>query len=147
MITLGAYTAVTGDGFDTAAAAIGFVPGLLIAATVQGNNLSDIVGDGAAGIRTLAVRLGFEWARRLYLASLTLGFLVLPLLWATGLYGPALLIPLAAAPIAWQRARQALAGAGPGDEGLRSLAPLTAQLHLLTTALLVVAVSLDRALS
>lgn len=50
-------------------------------------------------------------------------------------------------PMAWQRARQALAGTGPGDDGLRSLAPLTAQLHLLATTLLVCAISLDRILA
>jgi len=147
MITQGAYTSVTGDLFDTTAAAVGLVPGFLIASVVQGNNLSDIVEDGAAGIRTMAVRIGFEGARTLYLVTMTIGFLCLPLLWLATDLGPAILLPLLTTPIAVQRARQALAARGPGDEGLRSLAPLSAQLHLLTCTLLVCAISLDRALA
>lgn len=147
MITQGAYTAVTGDAFDPTAAAVGFVPGLLIAAVLQGNNLSDIVEDGAAGVRTLAVRAGFDGARVLYLVSLALAFAVLPVIWLATHLGPAVLIPLVTLPMAWSRARQALAGTGPGDDALRSLAPLTAQLHLLATTLLVCAISLDRVLA
>jgi len=147
MITLGAYTAVTGDGFDWTAAAVGLVPGFLIAAVLQGNNLSDIAEDGAAGVRTLAVRAGFDGARVLYLVSLAAAFAVLPIIWLATHLGPAVLIPLVTLPMAWSRVRQALAGTGPADASLRSLAPLTAQLHLLTTTLLVCAITLDRALS
>jgi 1,4-dihydroxy-2-naphthoate octaprenyltransferase len=147
MITQGAYTAVTGDAFDWTAAAVGLVPGFLIAAVLQGNNLSDIVEDSAAGVRTLAVRVGFEGARTLYLVSLAVAFAVLPAIWLATHLGPAILIPLVMVPMALQRARQARAGTGPGDAGLRSLAPLTAQLHLLTTTLLVCAISLDRILA
>ena len=147
MITQGAYTAVTGDAFDWTAAAVGLVPGFLIAAVLQGNNLSDIVEDGAAGVRTLAVRVGFEGARTLYLVSLAVAFAVLPAIWLATHLGPAILIPLVMVPMAWQRARQALAGAGPGDDGLRSLAPLTAQQMQLGTTLLVCAISLDRVLA
>lgn len=147
MITLGAYTAVTGDAFDWTAAAVGLVPGFLIAAVLQGNNLSDIAEDGAAGVRTLAVRAGFNGARVLYLVSLAAAFAALPVIWLATHLGPAVLIPIVLAPMAWSRARQALAGTGPADESLRSLAPLTAQLHLLATTLLVCAISLDRILA
>jgi 1,4-dihydroxy-2-naphthoate octaprenyltransferase len=147
MITQGAYTAVTGDPFDAAAAAVGLVPGLLIAAVLQGNNLSDIVEDARAGVRTLAVRAGFEGARRLYLVSLALSYLVLPVLVLTGLFGPALLIPLVMAPAALGRARLARAATAPGDAGLRMLAPLTAQLHLATCLVLAGAVVVDRVIS
>jgi 1,4-dihydroxy-2-naphthoate polyprenyltransferase len=143
-ITQGAYTAVTGDGFDAAAFFVGFCPGLLIAAVLQGNNLSDIVEDGRAGVRTLAVRMGFGPARALYLASLTLAYAVLPLAWAFGLFGPWILLPLVTVPLALPRIQQARAGRGPGDDGLRTLAPQTAQLHLLTSLLLTAAVILDR---
>jgi len=146
MITLGAYTAVTGDGFDWTAAAVGLVPGFLIAAVLQGNNLSDIAEDAAAGVRTLAVRAGFDGARVLYLVSLAAAFAALPVIWLATHLGPAVLIPLVMLPMAWSRVRQALAGTGPADASLRSLAPLTAQLHLLTTTLLVCAITLDRAL-
>lgn len=143
MITQGAYTAVTGDALDASAAAVGLAPGLLVAAVVQGNNLSDIVEDGRAGIRTLAVRVGWANARVLYLVSLAAGFAVLPVLWAAGLFGPWVLLPLVLAPLAVARARQALSGRGPGDAVLRTLAPATAQLHLLASAALAVGVLLD----
>lgn len=143
-ITQGAYTAVTGDAFDAAAFLVGFCPGLLIAAVLQGNNLSDIVEDGRAGVRTLAVRMGFGPARTLYLVSLVGAYAVLPLVWALGLFGPFILLPLATVPLALPRVRQARAGRGPGDDTLRTIAPLTAQLHLLTCLLLTAAVILDR---
>ncbi|HWH14706.1 MAG TPA: 1,4-dihydroxy-2-naphthoate octaprenyltransferase [Miltoncostaeaceae bacterium] len=146
MITQGAYTAITGEGFHAPAAAVGLVPGLLVAAVVQGNNLSDILEDGRAGIRTLAVRLGFGRARVLYLVSLTLGFAVLPVLWLTGMFGPAVMLPLVLAPLALARARQALSARGPGEDVLRTLAPATAQVHLGASVLLAVGVLLDRAL-
>jgi len=146
MLTQGAYTAVTGEGFHGPAAAVGLVPGLLVAAVVQGNNLSDIVEDGRAGVRTLAVRLGFGRARVLYIASLTAGFAVLPVLRATDLFGPAVMLPLVLAPLALARVRQALSARGPGEDVLRTLAPATAQLHLGANVLLALGVLLDGAL-
>jgi 1,4-dihydroxy-2-naphthoate octaprenyltransferase len=147
LMTQGAYTAVTGDGFHAPAFVLGFVPGLMIAAVLQGNNTSDIAEDAAAGVRTLAVRVGFARARRLYLASLTLSYACVVVLWATGLFGPAILLALLTAPLAARRAAQARAAARSGDPVLRTLAPLTAQLHLATCALLVLGVALDRALA
>ena len=60
LLTQGAYTAITGDAFSAAAFWVGLFPGLLITAVLEGNNLSDIPGDAAAGVRTLAVRVGFR---------------------------------------------------------------------------------------
>lgn len=146
LLTQGAYTAVTGDPFHAPAFWLGLVPGLLITATVQGNNASDILTDAAAGVRTLAVRVGFRWARRLYLASLAAGYAAVVVLWATGLFGPAILAALLTLPLAAGRAAQARSAERSGDPRLLSLAPRTAQLHLLTSVLLVVGVALDRAL-
>lgn len=146
MITQGAYTAVTGDGWDPAVAALGLCPGFLIAAVLQGNNLSDIVEDAHAGVRTLAVRVGFGGGRVLYLVSLAAAFGVLPVLVVAGAVGPLVLVPWLLAPAAAARARQALRAQGPGDDGLRSLAPLTAQLHLGVTTLLAAGVVVDRLL-
>jgi 1,4-dihydroxy-2-naphthoate polyprenyltransferase len=145
LLTQGAYTAVTGDAFHAAAFWVGLGPGLLIAAVLAGNNLSDIEGDRAAGVRTLAVRLGFTRARVLYLVALTGAFAVPIVLWASGLFGPWIVVPLALAPLGAGRARQALRARGSGDEGLLTLAPGTAQLHILFSLLLCAAVVLDRA--
>jgi 1,4-dihydroxy-2-naphthoate polyprenyltransferase len=146
LMTQGVHTAVTGDAFHAPAFVLGFVPGLLIAAVLQGNNTSDIAEDAAAGVRTLAVRVGFALARRLFLASLALAYLGVVLLWATGLFGPAILLGLLTAPLAVRRAAQARAATRSGDPVLRTLAPQTAQLHLLTCLLLLVGVVVDRTL-
>lgn len=144
LMTQGAYTAVTGDVFHAPAFWVGLVPGLLISATVAGNNLSDILGDARAGVRTLAVRVGFERARALYLSSLALAYVAVVALVAGGLFGWPLLLLLLTAPIALKRAAQARAAGGSGDPVLLTLAPGTAQLHLLACVVLIVAVVIDR---
>lgn len=144
LLTQGAYTALTGDGFHAQAFWLGLAPGLLIAAVLAGNNASDIEGDRAAGVRTLAVKLGFERARVLYLVALSGAFLTPIGLWVAGLYEPWILLPLLLAPAAVARAEQARAATTSGDERLATLAPQTAQLHLLFGVLLCVAVVLDR---
>jgi 1,4-dihydroxy-2-naphthoate octaprenyltransferase len=144
LLTLGAYTAITGDGFHAPAFWLGLAPGLLIAAVLSGNNAADIEGDRAAGVRTLAVRVGFDRARMLYLVSLSGAFLAPVMLYAAGLFGPWILLPLVLTPMALGRARQALRARVSGDASLVTLAPLTAQLHLLFSVLLCVGVVLDR---
>ena len=141
LLTQGAYTAVTGDPFDAAAFWVGLMPGLLVTAVVQGNNASDIDSDAAAGVRTLAVRTGPRGARALYAASLVLGYLALPALVATGLFGPAVLLPLLTLPMAAGPLRDAMRG---DAAALATLAPRTARLHLAASALLVLGVVVDR---
>ncbi len=142
LITQGAYTAVTGDAFHAPAFWLGFAPGLLIASVLQANNLSDIPGDRDAGVRTLAVRLGFGAARALYLGSLALTYATVIALVATDQFGWPLLLALLTLPIAAQRVAQTLAAGAEGDERLVPLAPQTAQLHLLFCVLLIVGVVL-----
>ncbi|HEU4657970.1 MAG TPA: 1,4-dihydroxy-2-naphthoate octaprenyltransferase [Capillimicrobium sp.] len=144
LLTQGAYTAVTGDGFHAPAFWLGMAPGLLIASVLAANNASDIEGDRAAGVRTLAVRIGFGRARALFLAALAGAFAALVVLWAVGLFSAWILLPLVLLPAAAARARQALAARRSGDEALLTLAPQTAQLHLLFSVLLCAAVVLDR---
>lgn len=144
LITQGAYTAVTGDGFNAQAFWVGFAPGLLIAAVLAANNLSDIAGDRAAGIHTLAVRLGLDGGRAVYLAALGLAYLVPVVIWGAGLLSWPVLLPLLTAPVGLARARQARAAQRDGDEGLLTLTPGTAQLHLLFSLLLLTGVIIDR---
>jgi 1,4-dihydroxy-2-naphthoate polyprenyltransferase len=143
-MTQGAYTAVTGDPFHAPAFWVGFAPGLLIAATVSGNNLSDIPGDRAAGVRTLAVRLGFDNARILYLALLTLAYATPVVVWLAGLFEWPILLPLLTVPIATGRIEQVRTAREEGGESLATLPLGTAQLHLLFSVLLVVGVVLSR---
>jgi 1,4-dihydroxy-2-naphthoate octaprenyltransferase len=144
LLTQGAYTAITGDGFHAQAFWLGFAPGLLIAAVLAGNNASDIESDRAAGVRTMAVKLGFDRARTLYLVALGGAFLTPLALWVAGLYEPWILLPLLLTPAALARARQARAARASGDEGLVTLAPQTAQMHLVFSVLLCAGVVLDR---
>lgn len=144
LLTQGAYTAMTGDAFHAPAFWVGLFPGLHIAAVLEGNNLSDIPGDRDAGVRTLAVRLGFAGARILFLATLTATFLVLPALVVAGLFSAWILLPLLGLPIALSIAAQARAARGSGDQRLLTLAPRTAQLHLLGCVLLCAGIVLDR---
>lgn len=144
LISQGAYTAVTGNGFDAGAFWIGLAPGLIIAAVLAANNLSDIPGDRIAGVRTIAVRLGFARARAVYLAALWLAFVVPVAVWATGLFGPAVLLALVPVVLAVRLTRGALAVGDEGDARLAPLVPGTAQVHGLTCLLLIIGVVLDR---
>jgi 1,4-dihydroxy-2-naphthoate octaprenyltransferase len=144
LLTEGAYTAVTGDAFHAPAFWVGLFPGLLITAVLEANNLSDIEGDRAAGVRTLAVRVGFARARALFLATFAATFLVLPVLVLAGLFSAWVLLPLLVLPLAVPIAGAARAAGSGGDEQLVALAPRIAQLHLLGCVLLCAGIVLDR---
>ena len=138
LLTQGAYTALTGDPFHAPAFWLGFFPGFLIVSVLQANNAADIQGDRAAGVRTLAVRVGHPLAERLVVASLVLTYLTPVLLVVFGLFGPWVLLPLLTLPLAIGAARAALTDLNPG------LAPRIAQIHLIACTLLLVGVVLDR---
>jgi 1,4-dihydroxy-2-naphthoate octaprenyltransferase len=71
--------------------------GLLATALLVANNLRDIRSDGAAGKRTLAVRLGEPATRALYSGLVVGAFLVVPVL---ALPRPLALLALLAVPLA-----------------------------------------------
>lgn len=141
LITQGAYTAVTGDGFEASVFWLGLAPGLLIAAVLAANNLSDIRGDAAAGVRTLAVRFGFAPARGLYLGMLAAAYACPLVLVAAGAFGWPLLLPLATIPLGLRLATVAGAADSPDDPQLAPLAARTASLHLGFCLLLVLGVA------
>ncbi len=146
LITQGAYTAVTGDAFAANAFWLGLGPGLLIASVLSANNIEDIEDDAAAGLRTLAVRLGFDRSLRLH--SLTV-LAVIPAqlaLWLTGLFDAWILLPLLIVPLLIARVREVLGAQAPGDPALSELTGRTGQMHVLFSALLCLAVVLARTL-
>jgi 1,4-dihydroxy-2-naphthoate octaprenyltransferase len=67
--------------------------GLLASAILVVNNVRDLDSDRRAGKRTLAVRLGRERTRTLYVAMLAGAFVTAPLPWAFGSMGAWLLLP------------------------------------------------------
>ena len=74
--------------------------GLLASAILVVNNVRDLETDRRAGKRTLAVRLGRERVRTLYLVMLVLAFLTAPLPWVLGPLSPWLLLSWLAIPLA-----------------------------------------------
>jgi 1,4-dihydroxy-2-naphthoate polyprenyltransferase len=102
-------TAVTQSGSVTAPAIIASVAvGLLTCAVLVANNLRDIEGDEVVGKRTLAVLLGATDTRRLYVALVTLPFLLSAL---GAIRSWPMLLALLAVPLAVVQARRVLAGA------------------------------------
>ncbi len=102
-------TAVTQAGSISALAIIASVAvGLLTCAVLVANNLRDIAGDEVVGKRTLAVLLGATDTRRLYVALVTVPFLLSAL---GALRSWPMLLGLLAAPLAVIQARRVLGGA------------------------------------
>ncbi len=74
--------------------------GLLAAAILVVNNVRDLETDRRAGKRTLAVRLGRERARWLYVVMLAAAFVIAPMPWLAGSLSAWLLLPWILAPVA-----------------------------------------------
>jgi len=108
-----AGSAYVQHGRITAAAVAASVPvGLLSVTLLESNNLRDIKGDAAVDKRTLAVRLGADRARWLYVGALMGAFasvgLVAPL-------RPYALVALVALPLAWRPSAAVMRGAEGRD--------------------------------
>jgi 1,4-dihydroxy-2-naphthoate octaprenyltransferase len=74
--------------------------GLLAAAILLVNNIRDADTDRRAGKKTLAVRLGRDGARRLYVGSIAIAFISVPLIAAVGDVSWLVLLALLAVPVA-----------------------------------------------
>src|SRR5919107_354622 len=74
--------------------------GLLASAILVVNNVRDLETDRRAGKRTLAVRLGRDRVRTLYLSMVVLAFLTAPLPWVLGSLSPWLFLAWLAIPVA-----------------------------------------------
>jgi 1,4-dihydroxy-2-naphthoate octaprenyltransferase len=74
--------------------------GLLASAILVVNNVRDLETDRRAGKRTLAVRLGRQRTRALYMTMLVGAFIIAPLPWPLGSMDGWLLLPWAAVPLA-----------------------------------------------
>ena len=65
------------------------------------NNVRDLETDREAGKRSLAVILGYRWSRVEFVGLLALAYAVPAYFFASGAFGPAILLPLATLPYAW----------------------------------------------
>ncbi len=86
----------------------GVAVGLLACAVLMANNLRDIAGDTVAGKRTVAVRLGDRRARHAYAGLVTVPYVLLFVMAATG---PAVLLALLSLPLALRGIRAVARGA------------------------------------
>jgi len=88
--------------------------GLLVVNILVINNLRDIATDGAAGKRTLAVRIGAPASRLQYLTFVVISYLVPLLLWLTGTTPAWVLLAWLSLPLAAALLRTVLRGtSGP----------------------------------
>ena len=101
---VGSYFAQT-EELRWEALALSVPVGLLAAAILLVNNLRDIDTDRRAGKRTLAVRLGRERTRVLFLAVVALAFAAPLVIWLAGGLSAWILLALLAAPLAVPVAR------------------------------------------
>jgi 1,4-dihydroxy-2-naphthoate polyprenyltransferase len=95
----GSYFAQT-EELDWEAFVLAVPVGLLASAILVVNNVRDLETDRRAGKRTLAVRLGRERTRVLFVAMLAAAFLTAPLPWLLGSLSPWLFLSWLAAPLA-----------------------------------------------
>jgi 1,4-dihydroxy-2-naphthoate polyprenyltransferase len=95
----GSYFAQT-ETLDWEALVLAVPVGLLASAILVVNNVRDLETDRRAGKRTLAVRLGRERARGLFVAMIAGGFASAPLPWLLGSLSPWLLLSWIALPLA-----------------------------------------------
>jgi 1,4-dihydroxy-2-naphthoate polyprenyltransferase len=110
---VGSYFAQT-ERLVWEALALSVPVGLLAAAILVVNNVRDVDTDRRAGKRTLAVKLGRERARRLFVGLVVVAFLAPPAIWIAGGLSAWVLLPLLGSPLAVPLARTVLTRAdGP----------------------------------
>lgn len=114
--------------------------GLLASAILTANNVRDIDTDGAAGKRTLAVRLGRRGARIMFCSLLAGAFLAIGLAVASRLVAVGAILAVATLPLALAPARLVLTEEG-GPELVGAL-EATARLHAAFGLLLGIGVAL-----
>lgn len=132
------------------AALLGVAVGALSVAILTVNNLRDVDTDAAAGKRTLVVRLGADWGRGYYAATVALAFVIPVLLsLAGGLsqrpgwgLGPAVMLVLGALPLATGPVAKVRSGAS--GRALLPVLGMTARLQLWHALLLCLGLLLDR---
>ena len=118
--------------------------GALVTAILVVNNLRDLPTDRAAAKRTLAVMFGEGFAKAEYVGLLAIAAAVPVALAISATVGPAVLLPLVAAPLALGPIREVLA-TGP-DRDRRRLNPVlrsTARLSLIVAVLFAAGLGLD----
>ena len=118
--------------------------GLITVAILHANNVRDIETDSRAGISTFPMFTGRRFGARLYAFEVLFPFVWLLILMAFRIEPWWLLIAFVALPVALKNARTMLAYEQGGKESYAALDEKTAQLQLLFSLLLIVALAISR---
>jgi len=125
----GAYCAMSGE--LSAAAALASLPlGLMVSCVLLANNIRDIGHDAAAGLRTVAVRLGRERSLALYASMLASAYVLTAALVALGVLPLWSLLSIATLPMAARLVRDFMREVPPDAD------PRTANLAIAYGAML-----------
>jgi len=129
LLVLSAYFTLTGrTPLNVVYAALPV--GLLVTAILHSNNLRDIVSDREAGIRTMALSLGFQGAKAEYYFLVFGAYLSIPALWFFRIVPAAAFLTWLTLPAAAANAASVRAAAAENPAGLARIDIRTAGLHL-----------------
>lgn len=128
-LMVGGTTLALAGVLDAQIIALAVPIGLLVTAILAVNNLRDLDDDRAAGVITLAGRLGARGAAWHVVGLLVLAYVALVALVVARVAPPTVLVALMSAPLALGVLRDALAHA-PGSPALDRIDQRAAQLHL-----------------
>jgi len=118
--------------------------GLITVAILHANNVRDIETDQRAGIHTFPLFTGRRFGVYLYVAEVLIPFVWLLALMAFGIEPWWIALAFLALPVAWRNARTILAYESGGKESYATLDEKTAQLQLLFSVLLVIALVISK---
>ncbi|NNM53676.1 MAG: 1,4-dihydroxy-2-naphthoate polyprenyltransferase [Spirochaetales bacterium] len=109
--TVGSYFVQTGH-LELSTFLLSLGPGLIIVAILVVNNLRDLDEDRKAQKKTLAARFGERFAKTEYVSCLSLAYVVLALVVASGLTTPWVLLTFLSLPLAFKNVRLILTARG-----------------------------------
>lgn len=112
--------------------------GFLVMAILWANNLRDITHDSKAGIKTLAIILGWKKTLAIYLIIIYTPFVILTALWLLNRFDWTIMLAILALPIAVKCSILAAKYDSDKPEIILGLVEKTAALHLVFGALLVI---------
>jgi 1,4-dihydroxy-2-naphthoate octaprenyltransferase len=141
LMVVGSYYVSSGT-FTWAALVASLPVGLLVTAILHGNEWRDVSEDARAGISTLSIRAGRQFAHELYLALVIGAYLVLALAVAVSALPPLSLLAMLSLPLLVRAIRASELGASGQQRAIAMIDLETAQLHAAFGFLLVVGLAI-----
>ena len=141
LMVVGAYYVSSGT-FTWAALVASLPVGLLVTAILHGNEWRDVSEDARAGISTVSIRVGRQFAHELYLTLVIGAYLVLALAVATEALPPLSLLAMLSLPLLVRAVRASELGATGQQRAIAMIDLETAQLHAAFGFLLVVGLAI-----